>query len=116
MDHSKPNSPFSAINIKEATKDERGQLVLQQQKKTFYPEWNKCFDSHLKPGRRMQIYIMDRADVPGADITTVAEVTVETEYLAQQCDDDCAVKLAVSLGKNKNPMSMASCVANVINC
>ena len=96
MDHSKPNDPFCAVNIKEASKDEAGGLVLHQQKKTFYPQWNRCFDSHLKPGRRMQIYIMDKADVPGADVTTVAEVTVETENLAQQCEDDCAVKIAVS--------------------
>ena len=95
MDHSKPNDPFCAVNIKEGSM-ESGQLVLQQHKKTFYPEWNRCFDSHLKPQRRLQIYIMDRADVPGADIITVAEVTVETESLAQQCEDDCAVKLAVS--------------------
>ena len=96
MDHSKPNDPICAVNIKEASKDSKGQLVLQQHKKTFYPDWSRCFDSHLKPGRRMQIYIMDKADVPGADVITVAEVTVETESLAQQCEDDCAVKIAVS--------------------
>lgn len=96
MDHSKPNDPFCAVNIKEVSKDGNGQTIFVQQKKTFYPEWNRCFDSHLKPGRRMQIYIMDRADVPGADVITVAEVTVPTENLAQQCEDDCAVKIAVS--------------------
>lgn len=96
VDHSKPNNPFCAVNIKEAGQDESGLLILQQKKKTFYPEWNRCFDSHLKPGRRIQIFIMDRADVPGADVITVAEVTVETENLAQQCEDDCAVKIAVS--------------------
>ena len=96
MDHSKPNDPFCSVNIKEASKDEKGQTVLTQHKKTFYPEWHKCFDSHLKPGRRIQIFIMDRADVPGADVITVAEVTVATENLAQQCEDDSAVKIAVS--------------------
>lgn len=97
MDHSKPNDPFCAVNIKEASKDASGQTVFTQQKKTFYPAWNRCFDSHLKPGRRMQIYIMDRADVPGADVATVAEVTVATENLAQECEEDCAVKIAVSV-------------------
>lgn len=97
MDHSKPNDPFCAVNIKEATQGDGGQLVLQQHKKTFYPEWNRCFDSHLKPGRRMQIFVHDKADVPGADIIRVAEVTVETESLAQQCEDDCAVKIALDL-------------------
>ena len=97
MDHTKPNNPFCAVNVKEAAaQDETGKIILQQHKKTFYPDWNRCFDSHLKPGRRIQIYIMDRADVPGADVITVAEVTVESENLAEQCEDDNAVKIAVS--------------------
>ena len=96
MDHSKPNNPFCAVNIKEACTDERGTLQLQQHKKTFYPAWNKCFDSHLKPGRRIQIFIKDKADIPGADVITVAEVTVETENLAEHCEEDNAVKIAVS--------------------
>ena len=96
MDHSKPNNPFCAVNIKEASTDAEGVLQLQQHKKTFYPAWNKCFDSHLKAGRRLQIFIMDKADVPGADVITVAEVTVETENLADHCEDDNAVKIAVS--------------------
>ena len=97
MGHSKPNNPYCAVNIKEEITKENGEISLQQHKKTFYPEWNRCFDSHLKQGRRMQIYIMDRADVPGADVTTVAEVTVETESLAEQCEGDNAVKIAVSI-------------------
>jgi len=96
MDHTKPNNPFCAVNIKEAVQDERGGVQLQQHKKTFYPDWNRCFDSHLKPGRRMQIYVMDRADVPGAAVTTVAEVTVETGSLAEHCEVENAVKIAVS--------------------
>ena len=96
MDHTKPNNPFCAVNIKEAVHDDRGGVQLQQQKKTFYPDWNRCFDSHLKPGRRMQIFVMDRADVPGAAVTRVAEVTVETESLAEHCEPDSAVKIAVS--------------------
>ena len=100
VDHTKPNDPFCAVNIKEAAEGEDGTIVLQQRKKTFYPQWNRCFDSHLKPGRRMQIIIMDRADVRGADVTPVAEVTVETQHLAQECmeeETNSALKLAVSL-------------------
>ena len=99
VDHTKPNDPFCAVNIKEAVKGEDGAFSLQQKKKTFYPVWGRCFDSHLKPGRRMQIIVMDRADIPGADVTPVAEVTVETEQLAHECMDEepgVAVKLAVS--------------------
>ncbi len=98
VDHTKPNDPFCAVNIKEAVKSDDGELSLQQKKKTFYPIWGRCFDSHLKPGRRMQILVMDRADIPGADATPVAEVSVETEHLAHECSDEeqgVAVKLAV---------------------
>lgn len=102
VDHTKPNDPFCAVNIKEPVELEGGdgKIVLKQIKKTFYPQWNRCFDSHLKPGRRMQIIVMDRADVPGADVTPVAEVTVETQHLAQECmeeENNSALKLAVSL-------------------
>ena len=47
----------------------------------------------------MQIIVMDRADIPGADATPVAEVTVETQQLARECRDEDganAVQLAVS--------------------
>ena len=99
MEHTKPNNPFSSVNIKEAIQGEDGKVRLEQRKKTFYPSWSRCFDSHLKPGRRMQIIVMDRADVPGADATPVAEVTVETQHLARECMDEdagSAVQLAVS--------------------
>ena len=96
MDHTKPNNPFCAVNIKEAVPDDGGAMQLLQHKKTFYPDWNRCFDTHLKPGRRMQILIMDRADVPGAAVANVAEVTVETESLAEHCEPDSAVRIAVS--------------------
>ena len=100
VDHTKPNSPFCSVNVKEAIQGEDGKLRFEQRKKTFYPSWNRCFDSHLKPGRRMQIFVMDRADIPGADATPVAEVTVETQQLARECrDEDAAnaVQLAVSV-------------------
>ena len=101
VDHTKPNDPYCAVNIKEAIKGEDGTVSLQQKKKTFFPVWGRCFDSHLKPGRQMQIFVMDRADIPGADATPVAEVTVHTEHLAHECMDEepgVAVKLAVSNG------------------
>ena len=47
----------------------------------------------------MQIIMMDRADISGADATPVAEVTMETQRLAREYrDEDGAntVQLAVS--------------------
>lgn len=98
LGHTKPNEPFCAVNIKEAVSQQDGSVSLQQKKKTFYPDWNHCFDSHLHAGRRMQIIVMDRLSSLGQE-TPVAEVTVETEALAQECmeeDTGNAVKLAVS--------------------
>ena len=101
VDHTRPNDPFCAVNMKEAiVPASGGPAVYQQRKKTFYPIWEHCFDSHLHSGRRMQIVVMDRADVAGADATPIAEVTVETEAIAQECSEEeagAAVKLAVSL-------------------
>ena len=86
----KPVEPYCAINIKEV--DENGAVV--QKKKTFYPDWNRCFDSHIVEGRRMQIIVNDKPETP------LAEVTVELNTLAEECKEDSeagnAVKLAVS--------------------
>ena len=87
----KPAEPYCAINIKEL--EENGTVV--QKKKTYYPEWNRCFDSHVVEGRRMQIIVSDKPETP------IAEVTVELNTLAEECREDSvagnAVKLAVSI-------------------
>lgn len=95
IDHTKPREPFCAVNVKETIKDDSGTSRLEQRKKTFYPDWDRCFDSHLRAGRKMQIIVIDR---PQPDIP-LAEVTVETQALASQCmdeEEENAVKLAVS--------------------
>lgn len=92
---SKPNEPFCAVNMKESVRQDDGSVTLEQKKKTFYPDWDHCFDSHLRPGRKMQIIVKDRRPVE----TPLAEVTVETEALAEECmeeDPGNALKLAVS--------------------
>ena len=97
VDHTKPAEPVCAVNVKEAVTGPDGVLVLEQRKKTFYPDWDRCFDSHLRPGRRMQIIVNDRTN---GSLHPLAEVTVETEALAGECmqeEPGTAVKLAVSL-------------------
>ena len=43
--------PYTGVQVKEAV-DVPGQgIQLIQQKKTFYPDWNRCFDTHLYDGR-----------------------------------------------------------------
>ncbi len=49
------SQPFCAVNIMEAVHSPGEGVKLLQKKKTFYPDWNKCFDSHLVQGRRMQV-------------------------------------------------------------
>ena len=114
--------PFCAVKILEVQKREDGDTQLQQKKKTFYPQWNRCFDSHLVDGRRMQVIVMDkvvsfcsvRTDhsqvhslvtflvrpfvQEGGNDRPVAQVTVETEILAEECrqeEDGHVVKLEV---------------------
>lgn len=94
LDHRKPLDPYCAVNMKEPVTSPEGVKSLQQTKRTFYPDWDHCFDSHLKPGRIMQVVVYDRPD------ELLAEVTVETEDLAHECQQEepgSAVKLAVSL-------------------
>lgn len=95
LDDRKPQDPFCAVNMKEpgTAVGPDGARVLQQTKKTFFPDWDHCFDSHLKPGRMMQVVVYDR---PGDEL--LAEVTVETEDLAHECQQEepgSAVKLAL---------------------
>jgi novel protein kinase C delta type len=90
--------PFCAVKILEVQKREDGDPQLTQKKKTFYPQWNRCFDSHLVEGRRMQVIVMDK--VEGGNDRPVAQVTVETEILAEECRqevDGHVVKLELDL-------------------
>ena len=43
--------PFTGIHIKEAVEIPGQGLQLIQKKKTIYPDWNRCFDTHLNPGK-----------------------------------------------------------------
>ena len=96
VDHVKLTDAICSVNIKEAITGDNGSVTLEQRKQTFFPDWNRCFDSHLKPGRRMQIIVNDRID---AALRPLAEVTVEIEALATECmaeEEGDPVKLAVS--------------------
>ena len=55
--------PFCGVNIMEAVHSPGEGVKLLQKKKTFYPDWNKCFDSHLVQGRRMQVCVCVRVCV-----------------------------------------------------
>ena len=86
--HDTACDPQLAVNIKEVAKGPAGGKDTQivQRKGTFYPEWGKCFDSHLQEGRRMQVLVKDRAPgAPAESGETVAELTVLLSSIAEQC-------------------------------
>eukprot|EP00800_Vazella_pourtalesii_P016971 TRINITY_DN5031_c1_g3_i2.p1 TRINITY_DN5031_c1_g3~~TRINITY_DN5031_c1_g3_i2.p1 ORF type:complete len:215 (-),score=10.14 TRINITY_DN5031_c1_g3_i2:270-869(-) len=87
------NEPSTSVNIMEKEVTPAG-VDFVQKKKTFFPDWGRCFDSHIHDGRRMQIIIMDTPDTP------VSQVTVELLTLAEHYRADStgnAVKLALDL-------------------
>ena len=87
------NEPSTSVNIMEREVTPTG-VDYTQKKKTFFPDWGRCFDSHIHEGRRMQIIVMDSPDVP------ISQVTVELLTLAEHYRTDStgnAVKLALDL-------------------
>ena len=42
--------PYTGVQVKEAVEVPNQGIQLIQKKKTFYPDWNKCFDTHLYDG------------------------------------------------------------------
>ncbi|XP_003384983.1 PREDICTED: protein kinase C delta type-like [Amphimedon queenslandica] len=89
---------FAAVSIKETEQSPQGP-VLVQKKKTFYPEWGKCFDSHLVTGRRMMVEVMDRASPE----TKIAEMVVETEELSSICKEEPDPSSAINLALDLRP-------------
>lgn len=55
---------------------------LVQNKPTFYPKWNTCFDCHLYKGRTIQIIIKN-----SIDNQVIGEATVTAESLANKAKD-----------------------------
>lgn len=97
VDHAKPSEPACSVNVKEAITGDDGAVTFDQRKKMFFPDWDRCFDSHLRARRRMQIIVNDRVD---GNLRPLAEVTVETQALASECmqeEPGSAVKLAVRI-------------------
>lgn len=58
-------------------------ISLVQKKKTIYPEWNKCFDTHLYEGRVITIVVLQK---PSGKV--VADVSIGVQFLVDQCKRD----------------------------
>ncbi len=72
--------PFCAIRIKEAVETPGQGIELVQKKKTIYPEWNRSFDTHVYPGRMINVAVMSKFDN-----MLIGDVTFGVEFLAEQC-------------------------------
>lgn len=74
---------YCAVHIKEAVMSADHGISLVQKKKTIYPEWNKCFDTHLYEGRVITIVVLQR---PSGKV--VADVSIGVQFLVDQCKRD----------------------------
>ncbi|CAB3987975.1 kinase C delta type-like isoform X1 [Paramuricea clavata] len=74
--------PYCAIHIKEAVQTPGQGVQLVQKKRTIYPEWNKCFDTHLYPGRVISVVVMEKPNVYRGD------TTIGVQFLVDQCKKD----------------------------
>lgn len=78
-----PFDSYCAVHIKEAVMTAAKEFSLVQKKKTIYPEWNKCFDTHLYDGRVITIVVLQK---PGGKV--VADVSIGVQFLVDQCKRD----------------------------
>lgn len=74
---------YCAVHIKEAVMSATQGISLVQKKKTIYPEWNKCFDTHLYDGRVITIVVLQK---PSGRV--IAEVSIGVQFLVDQCKRD----------------------------
>lgn len=82
--------PYCAIHIKEAVQTPGQGVQLVQKKRTIYPGWNKCFDTHLYPGRVISVVVMEKPNVYRGD------TTIGVQFLVDQCKKDGFSSLWVS--------------------
>ncbi|XP_064604272.1 protein kinase C delta type-like isoform X2 [Liolophura sinensis] len=73
--------PYVAVNVKEAINSPGRGLQLVQKKRTIYPEWNTCFDSHLYDGRVIQMIVMERPN------KFIADISIGARVLAEKCQN-----------------------------
>ena len=83
MKDPQPFDSYCAVHIKEAVMSATQGISLVQKKKTIYPEWNKCFDTHLYDGRVITIVVLQR---PSGKV--VADVSIGVQFLVDQCKRD----------------------------
>ncbi|CAI4227803.1 unnamed protein product [Auanema sp. JU1783] len=77
-----------AVNVKEKV-EVNGESRLVQKKKTFYPEWEKCWDTAVTEGRILQIILMHQQ-------TAVVEATMRLEDIISKCKGDAITHIWIN--------------------
>lgn len=86
----------AAVNIKECVMEHGIRGTLIQRKKTFNPEWESTFDSHLKDGRVIQVMLMQSDK-------TVGECNIGIQLLADKCRDQSVGATGTDVWLDLNP-------------
>ncbi|KAK3753515.1 hypothetical protein QZH41_018021, partial [Actinostola sp. cb2023] len=73
--------PFCAVHVKEAMMTGQG-ITLVQKKRTIFPDWNKCFDTHNNEGRIITIVVKEKPD------KFLGNVSIGVQFLVDQCKQD----------------------------
>lgn len=66
-----------------------------QRRKTVFPDWNKCFDSHLYDGRVIQVIIKNKPN------KYLCEVSMKVQELAKMCGTNGDIKMTWVGGREK---------------
>lgn len=81
------SEPYCAVNVLETVTLPSGGTQLVQRRKTVFPDWNKCFDSHLYDGRVIQVIIKNKPN------KYLCEVSMKVQELAKMCGTNGDIKM-----------------------
>ncbi|CAJ0571746.1 unnamed protein product, partial [Mesorhabditis spiculigera] len=73
-----PSDLLAAVNVKEKI-EINGEYRLVQKKKTIYPEWERCWDTAVTPGRIIQVVLMHN-QIPVVEATMRLEVSITPSF------------------------------------
>uniref|UniRef100_A0A915PPI9 C2 domain-containing protein n=1 Tax=Setaria digitata TaxID=48799 RepID=A0A915PPI9_9BILA len=78
-----------AINVKERI-EINGEKRLIQKRKTSHPEWNKCWDIGVVPGRVLQVLLLNGT-------TPIADATMRQMDIISKCKGENATHVWINL-------------------
>uniref|UniRef100_A0A914ZGR9 protein kinase C n=1 Tax=Parascaris univalens TaxID=6257 RepID=A0A914ZGR9_PARUN len=78
-----------AVNVKERI-EINGEKRLVQKKKTSHPEWDKCWDTGVVPGRVLQVILLSGS-------TPIADATMRQQDIVSKCKSDAVTHIWINL-------------------